>query len=193
MRTVELSGESRTRTPAYASFETNIEGLSHLFTFISRGGQHFVDEMKANVAPQIEGLCTEIARLGRPQDKEPNGQETDRGAHEAEPARSYTRQRAEEIAKKLSDILGEPFKQFTGGLLTMLQWIPVMLVTTVEAYLKDVNIFAAKLDPAIMESSEQSADICGSGKIAIHRRANRKRCNRVGLENSWMMVARTAG
>jgi hypothetical protein len=112
------SGESRTRTPAYASFESNIERLSHLFTFISRGGQHFVDEMKANVAPQIERLCTEIARLGRPQDKEANGQETGRGAHDAESALSDTRQRAEEIAKKLSDILEEPVKQFTGGLLT---------------------------------------------------------------------------
>jgi len=156
MRTVEPSGESRTRTPAYASFETNIERLSHLFTFVSRGGQHFVDEMKANVAPQIERLCTEIARLGRLQAKEANGQETDRGAHEAEPALSDTRQRAEEIAKRLSDILGEPVKQFTGGLLTIHLWIPVILVTTVEAYLKDVNIFAAKVDPAIMESSEQS-------------------------------------
>jgi len=124
--------------------------------FISRGGQHFVDEMKANVAPQIETLCTEIARLGRPQDKEASCQETDRGAHEAAPALSDTRQRAEEMAKKVSDILGEPFKRFTGGLLTMLQWIPVMLVTTVEAYLNDVRIFEAKVNPSIMESSEQS-------------------------------------
>jgi len=46
MRTVEPSSESRTRTPAYAVFEISIERLSHLLTFISRGGQHFVDEMK---------------------------------------------------------------------------------------------------------------------------------------------------
>jgi hypothetical protein len=155
MRTVP-SGESRTRTPAFASFESNIERLSHLFRFISRGGQHFVDEMKANVAPQIERLCTEISRLGRPQHKEGNGQETDSVAHEAEPALSDTRQRAEEIGKKLSNILEEPVKQFTSGLLTIHLWIPVILVTIVEAYLKDVNIFAAKVDPAIMESSEQS-------------------------------------
>ena len=39
----------------------------------------------------------------------------------------------------------------------MYDWVPVLLVTTVEAYLKDVLIFAAKTDPSIMESSNQSA------------------------------------
>lgn len=56
-------------------------------------------------------------------------------------------------AQKISDTLVEPLKQFTGGLLTAHEWIPVLLVTMVEAYLKDVLIYAAKVDAAIMESS----------------------------------------
>jgi hypothetical protein len=55
--------------------------------------------------------------------------------------------------QKISDTLLEPLKQFTGGLLTAREWIPVLLVTTVEAYLKDLLIYAAKIDAAIMESS----------------------------------------
>jgi hypothetical protein len=37
-------GESRTRTPAYASFESNTDRLLHLFKFMSRGVKNFVDE-----------------------------------------------------------------------------------------------------------------------------------------------------
>jgi hypothetical protein len=54
-----------------------------------------------------------------------------------------------------SDILGKPFQNFIDGLLAIREWIPVLLVTTVETYLKDVLIYAASLDPAITESSEQ--------------------------------------
>jgi hypothetical protein len=111
--------------------------------------------MKTTVDPQIERLRVEIATLGGRQDKEANDQVTDREAHEGESAPSAPRQSGE-IAREISDILTNPVKQFTGGLLTIHQWIPVILVTTVEAYLKDVRIFEAKVNPTIMKSSEQS-------------------------------------
>ena len=149
--TSSSSDESRAHTPAYANFDSNTDKLKHLFSFILSGLQGFSDDWKINVAP-------EIARLRKLPDKEANDQETKRGAHYAEQVLSDPGESAEMAArvKKLSDIL-EPLNQFTGGLVTIYQWIPVILVTTVEAYLKDVLIFAATMDSAIMESTGQTA------------------------------------
>src|SRR5437870_6764330 len=36
------------------------------------------------------------------------------------------------------------------------EWLPVMIVTTVEAYLMDVLVCAAGIDPTLMKRSEQS-------------------------------------
>jgi len=146
------SDESRARTPAYASFDSNNDKLKHLFRLILRGMQAFADELETKVDPEIE-------RLFRPQTKEASDQETDRGAHYAEQDLSDRGKSAEMPGRvqRISDILLEPLEQFTGGLVTILQWIPVILVTTVEAYLKDVLIYAAKVDPAIMESTGQTA------------------------------------
>jgi hypothetical protein len=91
-------------------------------------------------------IATEIAQVGNPQGKEASDQEA-RNSVEV----------MDDRGQRILNILLEPVKQFTGGLLTVREWIPVLLVTTVEAYLKDVRIYAAKVDPAIMESSEQSA------------------------------------
>jgi hypothetical protein len=136
------SGGSKTRTPAYASFDHNTDKLSHLLKFITRGAQNFHDDLKTNIAPQIEMQCAAISKLGKRQGAEANNQVT---------------QQCTEIAHQISDIVLKPLTQFTGGLLTIRQWIPVVLVTTVEAYLKDVRMFEARVNPTIMESSEQSA------------------------------------
>ena len=76
----------------------------------------------------------EIAQIGRPHDKEVSDQDVTKG-----PER-------DDLIQKLSDTLVKPLQQFTDGLLTVHEWIPVLLVTTVEAYLKDVLIYAAKVD-----------------------------------------------
>jgi len=125
------SGEAKVRTPAYASFESSTDKLFHLLQFILRGLQDFSDEFK-----------TAIAQLGRPQGKEGSDQEARNSA-----------EMMNERAQRLSDTLLKPIKQFTGGFLTVNEWIPVLLVTTVEAYLEDVLVYAARVDPAIMESS----------------------------------------
>ncbi len=146
------SDESRARTPAYASFDSNTDKLQHLLRFILRGMRAFSDELETKVAPEIE-------RLFRPQTKEASDRETDRGAHYAEQDLSDQGKSAEMPGRvqRISDILLEPLEQFTGGLVTILEWIPVILVTMVEAYLKDVLIYQAKVDPAIMESTGQTA------------------------------------
>ena len=160
-------GESKTRTPAYASFASNTDKLSHLLKFVLRGIQDFADELKTNIAPQIHELCTESVKLPRGQDKEVDDEETDQGSHDMEQVLSGSRNRAE-VVHQISDILIEPAAHFIDGLSTVRQWIPVILVTTVEAYLKDVRMYEARANPTIMESSEQSvtyADVVRSQSI----------------------------
>jgi hypothetical protein len=141
-----LSGEAKARTPAYASFESSTDKLFHLLRFILRGTESFRDELETKLAPEAMSIATEIAQVGRPQGEEPSGQEARNSA-----------EMMDDLGKRISDTLVGPVKQFTAGWLTVREWIPVLLVTAVEAYLKDVRIYAAKVDPAIMESSEQSA------------------------------------
>ncbi len=117
---ISSSSEPRTRTPAYASFDSNTDKLSHLLKFILRGVQNFHGDLETNIAPQIETQCIAISKLGRRQSAESHDQVIQQSAA---------------IAHQMSDIMLRPIAQFTGGLLTIRQWIPVVLVTTVEAYL----------------------------------------------------------
>jgi hypothetical protein len=139
------SSESKIRTPAYANFDSNTDKLLHLLQFILTGVSGFKGEFETKFAPEVMRIAKEIAQIGRPHDKEVSDQDVTKG-----PER-------DDLIQKLSDALVKPFQQFTDGFLTVREWIPVLMVTTVEAYLKDVLIYAAKVDHAIMESSEQSA------------------------------------
>lgn len=132
-------GESRTRTPAYAGFDSNTDKLSNLFKFKVRGVQNFYDELKTTVEPRVEKLCAQLAE-SRTEDVR----------------LGIRREACDAIANELSEIVLKPVQQLNEGLLILNQWIPVLLVTIVEAYLKDVRIFEAKVNPAIMESSDQS-------------------------------------
>ena len=139
------SGEAKARTPAYVSFESSTDKLLQLLQFITRGTESFRDELETKLGPEVMSIATEIAQVRRPQGMEASDQEARNSA-----------EMMDDRVKRLSDTL-KPIKQFTDGFLTVREWIPVLLVTTVEAYLKDVRIYAAKVDPSIMESSEQSA------------------------------------
>jgi hypothetical protein len=52
---------------------------------------------------------------------------------------------------------GEVISKLAGGLVTIFGLMPVLMVTIVEAYLKDVLIYAAGMLPTLMEQSEQTA------------------------------------
>jgi hypothetical protein len=52
---------------------------------------------------------------------------------------------------------GEVVSKLAGGLVTIHGLMPVLMVTIVEAYLKDVLIYAARMLPTLMEQSEQTA------------------------------------
>lgn len=62
----------------------------------------------------------------------------------------------EKIKRIAQDIL-EQSNEFTGGILLIHELVPVLTVTTVEAYLKDVLAYAAGIDDTLMASSEQTA------------------------------------
>jgi hypothetical protein len=51
----------------------------------------------------------------------------------------------------------EVVSKLAGGLVTIHGLMPVLMVAIVEAYLKDVLIYAAGMDPTLMEQSEQTA------------------------------------
>jgi hypothetical protein len=139
------SGESRARTPAYANFDANTDKVLHMLHFILDGIQGFKSKLETTVMSEVMGIAKEIARAGRSQGDEANDQEALNSAEK--------RDDLKRLLDTLSDGLVKPFNQFTGGLLTAREWIPVLLVTTVEAYLEDVLIYTAKIDPAIIESS----------------------------------------
>ena len=58
-----------------------------------------------------------------------------------------------DIAKRAVSITSE----LTGGVLAIHEFLPVLMVAITEAYLKDVLVYAAGMDPTLMERSEQSA------------------------------------
>ena len=150
--TVNLpSDESKQRTPAYANFDSSTDKLLHLMTFILRGLQDFREELETKLGPEVMRIATEIAQRDRLQGKEATNQETETGTPHTE--QDLSNARKSDRVQRISDTLLKPMKQFTEGFLTVREWIPVLLVTTVETYLEDVLIYAAKVDPAIMESS----------------------------------------
>src|SRR2546429_5063458 len=72
------SGESRARTPVYASFDSSTDKLSHLLKFILRGIQGFSDELKTKLEPEVIRLGREVEHLGTPRGKEMSDREARR-------------------------------------------------------------------------------------------------------------------
>ena len=86
-----------------------------------------------NYTTQLKVLSSNLSGLSRP------------GAAQAEKIRAIT----EEVLKHV--------KELTGGILVTHGMMPVLIVAVVEAYLKDVLIYAAGLDRTLMQRAEQSA------------------------------------
>lgn len=141
--------ESKIRTPAYATFDLTTDKLLHLLTFVRRGSEHFVDELKNSIHPEITALYSNLTNL-----RAQSPDDTKREQLNKEESEVTLKRR--EIVEKIESVFIEPSQEFTEGLLAINQWLPVILVTIVEAYLKDVRIFEAKVNPAVMDSSGQS-------------------------------------
>jgi len=149
------SGESKARTPAYAAFDSSTNKILHLLKFISHGLHGFRDELETKLAPEALRIVKEFAQRATGQDEQPSNQQTEAGTPDAVQDLSNARKSAEidDLIQRLSETLLKPSNQFTGGFLAAREWIPVLLVTTVEAYLEDVLIYAATADSTIMKSS----------------------------------------
>ena len=132
----ELTGE-KPQTPPYVTFNSNIKSLTQFYALVSRGSQHFQDEMENNVRPKVREIYKQIEEVGAP-------------------GREDVTSKKIQLVQQISDLLLGPIDEFTRGVLTSHIWTPVILVSIVEAYLKDVRIFEAKVNPEIMDASEQS-------------------------------------
>jgi hypothetical protein len=143
------------RTPAYTTFDSNTDKLRCVLILVSGGVRGLHTHLETKVAPEVTTLCTEIAAINGPA-IESAGLEAGKMDVGSQPL-SDTSLQVQTVADRLSALIVKPVAEFADGLLAIRQWIPVMLVTIVEEYLKDVHIFAAQSDPEIMEKSEQTA------------------------------------
>jgi hypothetical protein len=143
MNDVEKVGSSPTsskpRTPAYTIFDSNTDKLLHLLTFVGGG----VKGMSKNIT---DVLRKDVDRL--------------------EEGITQIECKVDDTNVKVSNLVESFFSQcqvqeqvvaLTSSVMTIIDWMPVMIVTTVEAYLIDVLAYAASIDPTLMQRSEQSA------------------------------------
>jgi hypothetical protein len=122
-----VGSDQETHTPPYNnSFSPNTEKLRHLLNFLTIA----VTEYQARLTAQVTDVSAKVASLTPPIGE------------------------ANEIIKSLEGLV-EAMNELVGGVLVVNEVMPVLFVAVVEAYLKDVLIFAAGVDASLMERTEQ--------------------------------------
>jgi hypothetical protein len=123
-----VGSDQETHTPPYNnSFSPNTEKLRHLLNFLTIA----VTEYQARLTAQVTDVSAKVASLTPPIGE------------------------ANEIIKSLEGLV-EAMNELVGGVLVVNEVMPVLFVAVVEAYLKDVLIFAAGVDASLMERTEQT-------------------------------------
>jgi hypothetical protein len=118
------------RTPAYLNgFSPNTDKLGHLLQLGRKAGENYTTELKTLTAA-LKTVSTGLVDLSV-------SELTDK-----------MRTLAEELGKQVTD--------YTGGVLIVHEMMPVLFVTIVEAYLKDVLIYAAGIDASLMDRTGQT-------------------------------------
>jgi hypothetical protein len=160
-RTEEPSDETKARTPAYANFDSSTDKILYVFHVVVHGALIFKDDFETKATKlreKIDDFETKLTKLReiisrRTNEAKEVGNLPGKEASKQEIRDTQTLELVNSL-QRLLDILIKPGSQeFKDGLQTILGWIPVLTVSSVEAYLEDALIYAAKLDPAIMESS----------------------------------------
>ena len=123
------------RTPAYGNFGINTDKFHHLLLFMGAGQKGFEGE----VFEDLKNVRARIASIRR-------GRGDD--VHAVIPLG--------DLPSAVDSVIERMNAHYSGRKVVM-EWLPVMMVTTVEAYLLDVLAYAAGIDPSLMERSEQSA------------------------------------
>ena len=119
------------RTPAYGNFDINTAKLHHLLLFMGAGEKGF----ELEVFEDLKHVRARIASIRR-------------GIGDDVHAVGDLRSAVDSVIERIN-------AHYSGRKVVM-EWLPVMMVTTVEAYLLDVLAYAAGIDPSLMERSEQS-------------------------------------
>jgi hypothetical protein len=120
------------RTPAYKDgFGPNTDKLRHLLRLGQRALENDTAKVKTLTA-DMKTLSAGVVGLSGPV-----GEQVDK-----------IRAVAEELGKQATDIVG--------GVLIVHEMMPVLFVTIVEAYLKDVLIYAAGIDASLMDRTGQT-------------------------------------
>lgn len=118
----------RSHTPSFEQFTENMSRVQHFFNTYSDTNQH---------------LKAELEKLG-----------IDPPRH-----RSVTQMNQEELERQLKDIqrFKQTFAEWEEREASIVEWVPVMLVTFTEAYLHKVLAYVAAMDDSLMSRSDQCA------------------------------------
>lgn len=129
---------SKPCTPAYTTFDFSFNKFMFLLKFIERGLESLKKEVTEVRAEDTRRLIEYIRQIGRKVDYD---------------SVKVLENKVDGFISSSQNIMD--IQNF--GLGFMIEWMPVMIVTTVEAYLIDVLAYAASIDPTLMQNSTQSA------------------------------------
>jgi hypothetical protein len=118
----------RSHTPSFEQFTENMSRVAHFFNICRDTNQH---------------LKAELEKLG-----------IDPPQH-----RGVSQMNQEELECQLKDIrrFKQEFAEWEEREASIVEWVPVMLVTFTEAYLQEMLAYVAAIDDSLMSKSEQSA------------------------------------
>ncbi|MCY7275234.1 MAG: hypothetical protein LH702_16235 [Phormidesmis sp. CAN_BIN44] len=141
-----IDTDSVPRTPAYASFDFNTDRLLHFIHFMGRGFQGITQEANLSLS-RTKNVLFSHSDLEQGLDIE----ERDGEAKKL----NLTVDQITEVTQEISSY-AKNLDAHLSGFNMGVEWMPVLMVTIVEAYLMDVLIYAASTDPSLMKKSEMS-------------------------------------
>ncbi|MBW4421775.1 MAG: hypothetical protein KME13_21575 [Myxacorys californica WJT36-NPBG1] len=141
---IDTATTSVLHTPAYASFDFNTDKLKHFIQFMGRGFQGISQEATLSKTRSFYSAPNDLLEL--------NAEELSSRAKKI----NLTLDQLTEIDQEISDY-AEKWNAHISGFNVGVEWMPVLIVTIVEAYLMDVLVYAASTDSIFMEKSGMSS------------------------------------
>lgn len=138
------STSSAIHTPAYAGFDFNTDRLSHYLEFMVRGIKGISKEINFS---KVENILFAANALKKESDEENTVSEKN--------VKLITEQQTQ-LRQEIADY-NKRISANSSGFSVGLEWMPVLVVTIVEAYLRDVLVYVASIDSTLMKNSEISA------------------------------------
>lgn len=145
-------------TPAYETYETNTKKLSHLLTLVS----YSIAGRREAIRHKVVQTSNVIARMQKSVQHMKTVEKTNASVSEKEVLLAEAKTELQVSCSELESInegLIELAATSDKGRLALQEWLPVMMVAFVEAYLTDAFAYAASLDPTLISKSEQTASL----------------------------------